>query len=114
MNAQYNIQYNNQYNMVNQNMMQGNYNPNKLVLLSSYNIKTNESDIIKSFILKATSSYDTYSDIAQSIQDDCINKFGGNWTVSFGEKDKFNVFWKAIKNIGFTIGQYKIVITFNE
>ena len=42
--------------------------------------------IIKSFIFEAISSYDNYSDIDESIQYDCINKSGGNWNVSIGEK----------------------------
>ncbi len=111
MNVQYNMQYNSQYNIINQNMMPYNPNPNKLVLLSS-NLEKDESDIIKSFIFKAISSYDSYNDIARSIQGDCINKFGGNWSVSVGEKDKFNTFFRAIKYCSFNIGQYKIVITY--
>ena len=114
MNVQYNMQYNSQYNIINQNMMPNNPNPNKLVLLSSYNLEKDESDIIKSFIFKAISSYDSYYDIAGSIQGDCNNKFGGNWIVSVGEKDKFNTAFKAMKNCAFNIGQYKIVITYIE
>ena len=114
MNAQYNMQYNSQYNIINQNMMPNNPNPNKLVLLSSYNLEKDESDLIKSFIFKAISSYDSFADIAGSIQGDCNNKFGGNWIVSVGEKDKFNTAYKAMKNCAFNIGQYKIIITYIE
>ena len=112
MNVQYNMQYNTQYNINNQNMMKENSNPNKFVVLASNNVEKNESDAIKSFILKAISSYDTYFDIAQSIQNDCSNTFGGKWIVSVGEKDKFNVFGVYNKSIGFNIGQYKICIYF--
>ena len=112
MNVQYNMQYNSQYNIINQNMMPNNPNPNKLVLLSSHNLAKDESDIIKSFIFKAFSSYDSFTDIAGSIQGDCTNKFGGNWSVSVGEKDKFNTFFKAMKYCSFNIGQYIIVITY--
>ena len=114
MNVQYNMQYNTQYNMINQNMIQANSNPNKLVVLTSSNVDKNESEIIKSFIFKAVSSYDTYIDIAQSIQDDCSNKFGGKWNVSVGEIDKFNVCGAFNKLIAFKIGQYKICIYFIE
>ena len=114
MNVQYNMQYNSQYNIINQNMMPNNPNPNKLVLLSSNNLEKNESDIIKSFIFKAISSYDSFVDIAASIQHDCDNKFGGCWIVSVGEKDKFNTAFTANKNCAFNIGQYKINITYIE
>ena len=114
MNVQYNMQYNSQNNIINQNMMPNNPNPNKLVLLASNNLEKDESDIIKSFIFKAISSYNSYYDIARSIQGDCINKFGGNWSVSVGEKDKFNTAWKASKNCAFNIGQYKIIINYIE
>ena len=114
MNVQYNMQYNSQYNIINQNMMPNNPNPNKLVLLSSNNLEKNESDIIKSFIFKAISSYDSFGDIAASIQCDCDNKFGGNWSVSVGEKDKFNTVFRAQKNCAFNIGQYKIIISYIE
>ena len=114
MNAQYNKQYNSQYNIINQNMMPNNPNHNKLVLLSSNNLEKNESDIIKSFIFKAISSYDSFADIATSIQYDCNNKFGGNWIVSVGEKDKFITASKALKNCAFNIGQYKIAIIYIE
>ena len=114
MNVQYNMQYNSQYNIINQNMMRNNPNPNKLVLLSSYNLEKDESDIIKSFIFKAISSYVSFADIAGSIQGDCVNKFGGNWSVTVGEKDKFNTTTKAMKNCAFNIGQYKIAIIYIE
>ena len=81
-------------------------------MLLSNNLEKNESDIIKSFIFKAISSYDSFADIAKSIQYDCNNKFGGYWIVSVGEKDKFNTASKSMKNCAFNIGQYKIIINY--
>ena len=74
-------------------------------------LEKDESDIIKSFIFKAISSYVSVADIAGSIQGDCTNKFGGNCSVSLGEKDKFTTASKAMKDCALNLGQYKIIIT---
>ena len=110
MNMQCNTQYNIQNNMQIPNMMQNNPNFNNLVVNSSQNFEKYEVDTLKSFIFKAISSYYNYSDIAGGIQDDCREKFGGNWNVIVGEKEKFNVANMADKNFSCSIGQYKIVI----
>ena len=107
-----NMQCNTQYNMQIPNVMQNNPNFNNLVVNSSQNFEKYEVDTLKSFIFKAISSYYNYSDIAGGIQDDCREKFGGNWNVIVGEKEKFNIALAAKKNIAFSIGQYKIVITY--
>ena len=105
-----NMQCNTQYNMQIPNVMQNNPNFNNLVVNSSQNFEKYEVDALKSFIFKAISSYYNYSDIAGGIQDDCREKFGGNWNVIVGEKEKFNVANMADKNFSCSIGQYKIVI----
>ena len=105
-----NMQCNTQYNMQIPNMMQNNPNFNNLVVNSSLNFGKDEIDTLKSFIFKAISCYYNYSDISRGIQDDCRKKFGGNWNVIVGEKEKFNISYMADKIISCSIGQYKIII----
>ena len=80
------------------------------VLTSDFTLEAKKTLI--RFIENSVSQYSEFTDIIHSIYDQCINAYGGKWTISIGEINKINSHTNADHVMAVTIGPYKIIITY--
>ena len=80
------------------------------VLTSTFSLEVRNTLI--GFIEKSVSQYSEYTDIVQSINNQCRKAYGGKWTISIGEINRINSASNTDHAMAVTIGPYKIIITY--
>ena len=88
-----------------------NQNKNGIEILAcEFDIKI--KNIIIKFIENSIIKYSEYIDISKSIHEQLMEKLGGKWDVTVGDRNKYISTHNSISALGVNAGPYKILVKY--